>query len=92
MSSFHERKSGWLMLVAAACVVMCMVFTIIYTKHVVAESEKRDCESIAADVYAYKEAPPSTETGWRQWNSKTKRYNEMKCSPALPIPVRSKVQ
>ncbi len=85
----HERHSGWLLLLAALTVVVTMAFTIIYTRHVVANSERRDCDSIAADIRVYQETPPATPTGLNQWASKARRYAEMGCAPALPGPSRS---
>lgn len=80
-------RDGWLLAYGAAFVIIAMVFQVFYTSHMIAESERRNCGNLRADIEAYQEVPPSTPTGWNQWNSKVERYRGIPCEPLLgPVP------
>lgn len=80
----REQKSGWLIAMLAALVVAVMAFGMIYTSRMVAASERRDCDTLRSDIEAYQAEPPGSRVGWNQWNSKTQRYREIGCEPAVP--------
>jgi len=77
------------MMIAALMVITSMAFTAIYSQHIASESEKRDCDALAADIHVYQETPPVSKTGLNQWRSKVERYTEIGCKPQFKSPVVS---
>lgn len=83
----REKRSGWLMAMLAAMVVFTFSFGLIYVNRVVAESERRDCESLLADIQAIEEGGQLTESGARVTLSRRIRYVRIGCEPHIGPPT-----
>lgn len=75
------------MAVLAAMVVFTFGFGLIYVNRVVAESERRDCESLLADIQAIESIGKLTESGARVTLSRRTRYADIGCEPHLGPPT-----
>ncbi len=83
----REQKSGWLLALLTAMLVISTAFNMLYASRRIAESERRDCLTLAADIAALESAGALTESGARVTNSRRNRYAQIGCDPALKPPA-----
>ena len=69
-----EHPVGYSLLMLAAAMIVCMMAAVIIStrasERAVRDSERRQCESVMADVIAYRAVPPTTPAGIEQLRSK----------------------
>lgn len=86
----RERRSGWLLGLMAATIVLLVGFGLIYMNTVagrfVEQSEQRDCATLRADIEALEESGQMTKAGERVTLSRRERYAQIGCEPVLPAP------
>lgn len=77
---------GYAIGLLAASVIVCMLATIAIctriTDHAIREAERRQCETIQADVDGYLEVPPVTRAGIKQLETKQERLKSLGCPVA----------
>ena len=77
---------GYSLLLAAAAMVVCMLAAVVISvqasERAVRESERKQCESVAADIKAYEDVPPATAAGKEQLRTKRALYQTWGC-PAI---------
>jgi len=86
----RERRSGWLLALLAATLVIVVGLGAIYinrtAERYVEQSEQRDCETLAADIEAIESAGQLTEAGVRVTLARRGRYHQIGCEPPLKRP------
>ena len=78
-----EHPVGYSLLLLAAGMIVCMAAAVTISVRAsdkaIRASERRQCESVAADLAAYREAPPQTEAGRAQLRSKENLFRAWGC-------------
>lgn len=82
----REKQSGWLLGIMAGTLVLTLAFSMLYINRVVAESERRDCATLLADITAIEHGGQLTDSGARVTLSRRARYAEIGCVPPIPPP------
>lgn len=85
-----EHPVGYSLAMLALGMIVCMVAAVAISvrasERAVRESERRQCDSVMADVAAYRLVPPQTEAGRNQLRSKEQLIKAWGC----PIPEEGK--
>jgi hypothetical protein len=78
-----EHPVGYSLLLLAAGMIVCMLAAVAISVRAsdkaIRDSERMQCESVAADIAAYQEAPPQTDAGRAQLRSKENLYRAWEC-------------
>ena len=81
-----DHPVGYSLAMLALGMIVCMMAAVVISvrasERAIRESERGQCETIQADVDAYREEPPTTKAGRNQLRSKEDRLRDLGC----PIP------
>jgi hypothetical protein len=78
-----EHPVGYSLLLLAGGMIVCMLaavtISIRASDKAIRDSERMQCESVAADIRAYREVPPSSDAGRAQLRSKENLFRLWDC-------------
>lgn len=78
-----EHPVGYSLAMFAIGMIICMMAAVVISvrasDRAIRDSERRQCETIQADVDAYLDEPPTTPAGWNQLRAKQARIVELGC-------------
>lgn len=78
-----EHPVGYSLAMLALGMIICMMAAVAVSvrasDRAIRESERGQCETIQADVDAYREEPPTTKAGKNQLRAKLARLTELGC-------------
>lgn len=79
----RDRKFVYLVVALAVGMFLCTLAAIMISRsladHAIEVSERGQCDSIAADLDAYREEPPTTKAGKHQVAAKLARFAALHC-------------
>ncbi len=82
----EERPWGYPLVLLAVGMLVCMMAAVVISTRAsdraIREAERGQCDTIASDILAYQEVPPTTPAGWYQLRVKEARFKALGC----PVP------
>lgn len=79
----RDRRLLYLVLLLAAAMIVCtgsaILISVRLSEHAIEVSEQGQCDSLQADIDAYREEPPTTKAGRHQVTAKQARFVQLRC-------------